>query len=700
VAFAKTAQTGKEQVGAEWVGSSEDAGLSIRPAGITSAEAFGTAFLQSDRITPDGIVSAAAFGTASLNQQLSPSGIATAEVFGSPTVALRQEIVPDSVVSEEAFGTPSLDRTIGPTGIATAEALGKPTAILQFLATGPGSNYRVYVDDVLVNQYVLKKRQPISFSHEAGSFGSCRFTWFDPLGATRPEQDQEVVIVDAANDNLRVFGGLIVALTESFYKGLTAMEIGVRCAGWGVYLERRVAHKFYTTFQGGVASILLASITTDFLADTGLSVVVWGGAGGVIGEFEAYAQKVSESFRRIMQMINADFWVDNHKVIHVFPKNTGYAAAPFSLTDNDGNFRTLTVERNTTLRANRIFVKNSRPMRALWVDTFAGDEFGGPASGTIFPTSYFQVVKPTIYVNDVLQVVVAIGDWSVPGWQWYYIPGGTGVFQNWADAPLGGGDTIAIAYPSPLQYVYIAEDVAAIAADGLQEAIVEGKDLPGYEEMEALGDAELLRRKINPVNLTAGTDRSGLFPGQLLTVNTTQPLLDDTLVVKSSSGRIVDGEYTAWTVKATNTQLQKPDTVQKYMADMIHRDRQPVPRGRYSIHIILAGDLSGGTNAGLVAQVVPGARTVERSGWIREWRMGWEDGPPFTQDISIDIKLNGATIFPTTKAVYEAGEAGTVLGYTFSSANLEVAVGDKITAEALTTESTAKNGWLDLIIEG
>ena len=80
--------------------------------------------------------------------------------------------------------------------------------------------------------------------------------------------------------------------------------------------------------------------------------------------------------------------------------------------------------------------------------------------------------------------------------------------------------------------------------------------------------------------------------------------------------------------------------------------------------------------------------------------MGWETGAPFAADISIDVKLNGTTIFPATKAVYEAGDTGIVTGYTFSSENLEVALGDKITAESLTADSTAKNGWLDLIIDG
>jgi hypothetical protein len=448
----------------------------------------------------------------------------------------------------------------------------------------------------------------------------------------------------------------------------------------------------------GTSAILLTGLVNDMNDphDTGLRLALHG-ASATIGEFESYCQKVGEAVRRVMSMTNADYWADHYKNIHVFPKSSGFEAAPFTVTDNDENFRSMTVDRNMALRANRVFVKNSRPMQSMWNDTYDGDEFG---TGITFPTTYALNVKPIIRVNSVDQVVIAIGDWHVPNWDWYYIPTGIGVFQNAVGPPLGTGDVIEIIYPGPLQYVYEAEDETAIATDGLWEAIVEGKDLPGYEEMEELGDAELLRRKTNPVDATINTHRTGLWPGQLLTINTTQPLLNDTLVVRSVSGWVVDGKYFDWTVKASNSQLQNPETMRRYMADMVQRDRQPVPRGRFSIHIELAGDIPGDTNPGLEVRTVPGARTAERSGWIREWRMGWEDGAPFSADLEIDIKQNGVSIFGATKAVYEAGSTGAVFGFTFSSENLEVAVGDKFTAESLSADSTAKNGWVDLIIDG
>lgn len=611
-----------------------------------------------------------------------------------------QNLSPLAIATAEGFGTSALSRSIGPTAIASAEAFGKPTMVSAVVAGG--SVYRFYINDVLVNDYILRRKKPVTIAHEAGSFGSCRMTWYDPTGTLRPLLDQEVVIVDTSENNTRIFGGLVTRTSEQFHSGTTAMEIDITAATWGAYLERRVAHKVYTTYQGDLISILLPKIASDFLSGTGITVRLHGSVSAELGVFEAYCQKVSEAFRRIMQAADADYWVDPYKVAHVFNSGTGWESSPFGFADDDGNFMAMRVERNQALRANKVYVKNSRPMRSNWVDTWVGNDPEAGGTGTQFPTSYFLDAKPIIRVNDVDQIVTELGDWSIPGWQWYYIPNGTGVFQNWAGTPLGGGDTIEIIYPSPLQYVYIAKDQDSIDTDGLWESIVEGKDIPGYEEMAVIGEAELLRRKVNPVDVEVLTRRSGLFPGQLISINCTQPALVDDLLVKSVNGSMVDGKYMLWTVRASNSELQKPDTWKKYVADLVQRDRQPVPRGRYSIHVELAGDIPGLTNPGLVAQVVPGARTIERSGYIREWLMGWEDGPPFDEDIFFDILIDGVSIFPETLPKYPAATTGIVSGYTFATENIVATYKGKVTAEITypPTLPTAKNGWIDLVIEG
>jgi hypothetical protein len=616
-----------------------------------------------------------------------------------------QTITPTGIASTAAFGSPAHGISITPQSIDSTAIVPSPTVILATIATG--SIYRIYVNGVLRNDYVLNRRKPISINHETGSFGTCRMTWYDPAGTTRPEQDQEVIVIDTSEDNLRIFGGLITRLSETFYKGQTDMEVDVTCTGWGTYMERRVGHKLYTTFLGGISGILLTSLMTDMNSDvdTGIRSQVHGLAGSVsVGEVEVYAQKVAEAVRRVANMSNADIWVDNHKVLHFF-SSTGWEAAPFSIADDDQNFDKLRVERNTTIRANRVYVKNSRALQAMWTDSYAGDEFGGSASGTIFPTTYGLTDKPIIRVNGVKQVVTAIGVWDVPNWTWYYIPNGVGVFQNTAtETPLTTGDTISITYPSPLPYVYVTEDATAIATDGLWEAVIEGRDLPGKTEMAVLGDNELARRKENPVEMTMETRRTGLFPGQVIIVNTTQPLLNDTLLIKSVSGNIVDGKFARWTVKATNTSLHRPDTFAKYMAEMVWRTRQPVRWPMYAVVFSLAPTIEGITNAGLSTGVKMAVRAAPQDGVLNKitlWFQSVGAGTPTTADIKIDVLRNGASILdlgsPQTNLVtFEAGETSVVSLYDFVSDPLEVTKDDLFTVNITEADSAATDGVLEL----
>lgn len=110
----------------------------LEPTGIASAEAFGTPTVALDDqfVAPSGIASGEAFGTPTVavsggTQFVAPTGIASAEAFGTPIVSADDQFVaPDGIESEEAFGFPLLvQHGVGvyPSSIGTAEAFGTPT---------------------------------------------------------------------------------------------------------------------------------------------------------------------------------------------------------------------------------------------------------------------------------------------------------------------------------------------------------------------------------------------------------------------------------------------------------------------------------------------------------------------------------------------------------------------------------------------
>lgn len=101
----------------------------VLPVGIASAEAWGTAVLNSTvTVSPTGIPSAEAWGTpvVLLAQIIAPTGIPSAEAWGTPALTATVTLSPTGIPSEEAWGTPQLDAfsIIYPVGIASEEAFG------------------------------------------------------------------------------------------------------------------------------------------------------------------------------------------------------------------------------------------------------------------------------------------------------------------------------------------------------------------------------------------------------------------------------------------------------------------------------------------------------------------------------------------------------------------------------------------------
>lgn len=100
----------------------------VSPSSIASAETFGTPSVKLN-ITGTGIASSEAFGTPSVKLNISTTGISSTEAFGTPSLTLN--ITATGIPSAEAFGTPTVSnaagtQTITAVGIPSAEAFGVP----------------------------------------------------------------------------------------------------------------------------------------------------------------------------------------------------------------------------------------------------------------------------------------------------------------------------------------------------------------------------------------------------------------------------------------------------------------------------------------------------------------------------------------------------------------------------------------------
>lgn len=107
--------------------------VTVTPTGIASDEAFGSPSMTGNiNLSPSGIATAEAVGTPTElgNLNVAPSGIASVEVFGSPSITATLTVNPTGITSAEQVGNPSMTGSIVlvASGIATQEAFGSPTA--------------------------------------------------------------------------------------------------------------------------------------------------------------------------------------------------------------------------------------------------------------------------------------------------------------------------------------------------------------------------------------------------------------------------------------------------------------------------------------------------------------------------------------------------------------------------------------------
>jgi hypothetical protein len=123
-------QTSRPDLGA--LQSAPAGGVEILPTGIASTEAFGTPTMSID-IEATGIPASEAFGTPSLSARIDVGGIASTEAFGTPSLSARIDV--GGIPASEVFGTPTMSIDIEATGIGTGEAFGTPVVSVGFAGT-------------------------------------------------------------------------------------------------------------------------------------------------------------------------------------------------------------------------------------------------------------------------------------------------------------------------------------------------------------------------------------------------------------------------------------------------------------------------------------------------------------------------------------------------------------------------------------
>lgn len=656
-----TSKVGSEQVGSAQVG----AGTNLILASITGVS---------------GIPSSVAFGSGGVigyaDQFLvGVSGIPSSVAFGSG-------------------GSVQLQLT-GQQGIPSSVAFGTTGAIL--LPTS--RNITVFIDGVDRTAYVAKG---VKRTWQIGSSGTnCQFALIGKdLPDYRPDKNSEVIIFEGTD---RWFDGFVDSYTEKVYPGTNYINIVVNAVGYGAMLDRRYIGRHYIRPYAFLPNIVAFDLIYKYFGDTGL---MWGGSsgdGGVnIGEPVFNWLSGAQALQQICDMCTWNYFVDMSKLVRAFPKDSGTGAAPFSLTDSGGTWISIEATKNFLPYSNEVLVRNSQDLQPLWTDT-NDTVFPAPDGNTrMFATSSDLLSKPIIRVNGVRQTVVNAGVYNQP-WDWYWLP--YTVVQNFSNPAITSGDQLEIMYPSPISYVKRVKDDVEIAAHGLFQHLEEVQDVIDPDVLTQIATGLLDKLKQDVTELTIVTDKKGLEPGQLLTVNTALPPINDSFVIEEITSEEQGMSFFRHTVKASNATLTRPNSPVALFQKLLTAAKQPKDRTTYIIGWTLAETIPGQTNPGLTVSEEHPAFTAEKTGYARDVTITFRsvDTELTDTDIVLDIFQNGVSIFPSgnsNKAVFPAGTTAPEVILLFETNPLLVTQGDIFTMKVLQADAKAKDGSVKMTVLG
>lgn len=590
---------------------------------------------------------------------------------------------------------PMANQLIGLTGIASGEALGNSGALLPVSTRA----FTIFIDGVDRTKYI--KNPSININMQLGSLATASFLViqeFGPTGtilSTLSPDVRQAVVIHHNTSGYRMFAGTIESLSTQRFSGVIgAIETQVQCSDWGIIAMRRAMAKWYTVFLGSFIPIIARDVVDRFLIGTGITFDGIGPLGANIGEQLYNWVMVGEVFRQGCDAAGLDWRIDQYGALKFIDRATGYTPAPFAITQNNGLWISLVSGKNLGRYANRVIVKNSQDIGALWTDTDTA------SAATSYETTYPQSVKPLVTVAGVQMIVCAMADLgSTPGAQYYYIPDAVGLFATNL-APATGA--MEIIYPSRTSFVAIAQDDAEIALYGQYDHIEEVSDVTDLDALQAIADNLLAQLLTVPTNITVETDQMGLEPGQLLTVSANA--VADDFLVESVAIQEWYNDLPRATVQASNASQRNGSALVQNQR-RIARERNPVDRVTDDIRFVLAETIEGITNPGLTTGVKRAFRTyAKHSGYIKQCRLHFRSvvlGTLTTSRIQIDVFKNGVSIFPAGQyMVFPAGATVEQVQFWFVSNPLEVNQGDKFHYQVVSADSAATDGWLHLQVQG
>jgi hypothetical protein len=363
------------------------------------------------------------------------------------------------------------------------------------------------------------------------------------------------VILGIDNANNLVFGGVVSRDRLTVVSNKQDVFTECECVSWQYALGRQFTDEktYDNTTAGAVFQALLNSprVAVDYVGYNVQDV------GAFIESVAFGTENLWDALQRLVDLSNTPsdkfyIYVDPYRVAH-FRKQTAIAA-PWVLTKDGSILLNYNVIKTSEKRINRVVVKGSQVLG----DTVS-ERFYGNGSVRTFYTAASIGSEPIILRNGAPQTVGIYG--IDTGRDWYWNSGSNALRQDPAGTVLTATDFLDVSYRG-FQYQSAeaqnttdqAEARAAEGGSGIYWHHVAVTTPTTAEGLQGLAQAWVTKYAGKAVQVDIDTYRSGLLPGQKITVQLDDAATSGEYLIESASIQ-VRRAYVVWSVRCTSALL-------------------------------------------------------------------------------------------------------------------------------------------------
>lgn len=559
--------------------------------------------------------------------------------------------------------------------------------------------------------------QTAQFNKQLQTTCTCEFhVSMDATDSFRPSFGDSIVIMEYG---VRRFSGFIDELYNwTVYPGTTRLDFDCKGVGWESLLQRRI---IVGTYPADSLFNIVQKINMFVLAGENLTVDTGSIDPTLLvpDDMSFDYIKVSDAFNQLALETDTVWWVDNYQKIH-FAKPSSMAASAFSITDNGKQVDTLQVTQSLANYRNKQYVRATQNILNQFVNvvdshTFTGVRHPDPINGplgidVVCPTTYPLTSQPASVKENGIEITgtprffelkfdgtpTQFPPSGMDGWYWFV--GGFGIWHWPTYQNPAVGTTLVVTYTGVSTYqsnvvVYadpteIANLAAKTGGTGIFEEIENYNGAATYEQMLDLAKGIEQSTAPVPTQFVANTIEQIEDIGYSVLVNLATYGINQTLFIQQIQATSLGTDMGKGTTFRSTVTLVSAKTLgdwrswfERLMAKIqANSSIGPNEIPTWNLATDTPGNLSSGLTVGnfgspysvtsgqgqiLVVQIV-GATAA--------------DSP-----VTIDIQVNGNSIFGGHPAVYNPADTGTMKLYgAFLPQPYNVKQGDLITLSVLT----------------